>query len=126
MTGLTNWKPRFLMAFKIVSDRGAFAGVVLAHQPGIGYHRWRGPGPPAYGTTDFSVLQNKLRGRSTKIVMVALDLFYSQRLRFRKVSTAGGAQGAVQGAHRGHYIQCSENFEVNGRETFKHACSAGW
>jgi hypothetical protein len=29
MTGLTNWKPRFLMAFKIVSDRGAFAGVVL-------------------------------------------------------------------------------------------------
>ena len=27
--GSTNWKPRFLMAFKIVSDRDVFAGVVL-------------------------------------------------------------------------------------------------
>src|SRR5262245_30642275 len=29
MTGPTNWKPRFLMAFEIVSDRGVFAGIVL-------------------------------------------------------------------------------------------------
>src|SRR5262249_21540445 len=29
MTGPTNWKPRFLMAFEIVSDRGVLAGVVL-------------------------------------------------------------------------------------------------
>ena len=30
--------------------------------------------PAADGTTDFSVLQNELRGKSTKIVMVAFDL----------------------------------------------------
>jgi bifunctional non-homologous end joining protein LigD len=30
--------------------------------------------PSADGTTDFSVLQNELKGRSTKIVMVAFDL----------------------------------------------------
>ena len=32
--------------------------------------------PAADGTTDFSVLQNELRGKSTKIVMVAFDLLY--------------------------------------------------
>jgi bifunctional non-homologous end joining protein LigD len=32
--------------------------------------------PTADGTTDFSVLQNELKGRSTKIVMVAFDLLY--------------------------------------------------
>ena len=32
--------------------------------------------PAADGTTDFSVLQNDVKGRSTKIVMVAFDLLY--------------------------------------------------
>src|SRR3982074_3063058 len=32
--------------------------------------------PAANGTTDFSVLQNELKGRSTKIVLVAFDLLY--------------------------------------------------
>jgi ATP-dependent DNA ligase len=32
--------------------------------------------PGADGITDFSVLQNELKGRSTKIVMVAFDLLY--------------------------------------------------
>jgi ATP-dependent DNA ligase len=32
--------------------------------------------PDADGTTNFSVLQNELKGRSTKIVMVAFDLLY--------------------------------------------------
>lgn len=32
--------------------------------------------PAADGTTDFSVLQNELKGRSKKIVMVAFDLLY--------------------------------------------------
>src|SRR5437762_8431886 len=32
--------------------------------------------PAADGITDFSVLQNELKGRSTKIVMVAFDLLY--------------------------------------------------
>ena len=32
--------------------------------------------PDVNGTTDFSVLQNELKGRSTKIVLVAFDLLY--------------------------------------------------
>src|SRR5437588_9994948 len=32
--------------------------------------------PAADGSTDFSVLQNELKGRSKKIVMVAFDLLY--------------------------------------------------
>ena len=32
--------------------------------------------PSENGTTDFSVLQNELRGKSTKIVLVAFDLLY--------------------------------------------------
>jgi len=32
--------------------------------------------PAADGTTDFSVLQNELKGKSTKIVMVAFDVLY--------------------------------------------------
>src|SRR3954468_891101 len=32
--------------------------------------------PDASGTTDFSVLQNELKGRSTSIVLVAFDLLY--------------------------------------------------
>lgn len=32
--------------------------------------------PAVDGTTDFSVLQNELKGRSKKIVMVAFDLLY--------------------------------------------------
>jgi bifunctional non-homologous end joining protein LigD len=30
--------------------------------------------PAADGTTDFSVLQNELRGKSNRIVMIAFDL----------------------------------------------------
>src|SRR3954469_20043101 len=32
--------------------------------------------PAANGTTDFSVLQNELKGRSTKIALVAFDMLY--------------------------------------------------
>src|ERR1700726_2004384 len=32
--------------------------------------------PSADGTTDFSVLQNQLKGKSTKILRVAFDLLY--------------------------------------------------
>jgi bifunctional non-homologous end joining protein LigD len=32
--------------------------------------------PAADGSTDFSVLQNELKGQSTKIVLVAFDLLY--------------------------------------------------
>ena len=38
--------------------------------------------PAADGTTDFSVLQNDVKGRSTKIVMVAFDLLYSMAMTY--------------------------------------------
>src|SRR5580698_7906675 len=41
--------------------------------------------PSADGTTDFSVLQNELKGRSTKIVMVAFDLLYLNGYDLRKL-----------------------------------------
>jgi bifunctional non-homologous end joining protein LigD len=41
--------------------------------------------PSADGTSDFSVLQNELKGRSTKIVMVAFDLLYLNGYDLRKL-----------------------------------------
>jgi bifunctional non-homologous end joining protein LigD len=41
--------------------------------------------PAAGGTTDFSVLQNELKGQSSKIVMVAFDLLYPNGRDLRKV-----------------------------------------
>ena len=40
--------------------------------------------PAADGTTDFSVLQNELKGTSKKIVMVAFDLLYLNGYDLRK------------------------------------------
>jgi len=40
--------------------------------------------PAADGTTDFSVLQNELKGKSTKIVLVAFDLLYLNSYDLRK------------------------------------------
>jgi bifunctional non-homologous end joining protein LigD len=41
--------------------------------------------PAADGTTDFSVLQNQLRGKFDKIVMVAFDLLYLNGYDLRKL-----------------------------------------
>src|SRR6195952_3943041 len=41
--------------------------------------------PAADGTTDFSVLQNELKGKSTQIVMVAFDLLYLNGYDLRKL-----------------------------------------
>jgi bifunctional non-homologous end joining protein LigD len=41
--------------------------------------------PAADGTTDFSVLQNELKGRSTKVVMVAFNLLYLNGYDLRKL-----------------------------------------
>jgi bifunctional non-homologous end joining protein LigD len=41
--------------------------------------------PSADGTTDFSVLQNELKGKSEKIVMVAFDLLYLNGYDLRKL-----------------------------------------
>jgi bifunctional non-homologous end joining protein LigD len=53
--------------------------------------------PASDGTTDFSVLQKELKGRSTKIVLVAFDLLYLNGYDLR---AADRAQGASEEAHR--------------------------
>jgi bifunctional non-homologous end joining protein LigD len=80
--------------------------------------------PAANGTTDFSVLQNELKGTSTKIVFVAFDLLYLNGYDLRKLPLV---------ARKAHLkklidktgIQFSESFEVDGREMYQHACKVG-
>jgi bifunctional non-homologous end joining protein LigD len=42
--------------------------------------------PAVNGVTDFSVLQNELRGKSKKIVMVAFDLLYLNGFDLRQLA----------------------------------------
>jgi hypothetical protein len=49
------------------------------------HHRRRDRGAGGRRTTDFSVLQNQLRGKSDKIVMVAFDLLYLNGYDLRKL-----------------------------------------
>jgi bifunctional non-homologous end joining protein LigD len=41
--------------------------------------------PAPDGTTDFSVLQNELRGKSKRLVMIAFDLLYLNGQDLRKL-----------------------------------------
>jgi bifunctional non-homologous end joining protein LigD len=80
--------------------------------------------PAADGTTDFSVLQNELKGRSTKIVMVAFDLLYLNGYDLRKLPLFE-RKALLKKLIGKTDIQFSESFEVDGREMFKHACKTG-
>lgn len=80
--------------------------------------------PAADGTTDFSVLQNELKGRSDKIVMVAFDLLYLNGQDMRKLPLLE-RKAILRKLIAKTAIQFSENFEVDGREMFKHACKTG-
>lgn len=80
--------------------------------------------PADNGTTDFSVLQNELKGRSTKIVLVAFDLLYLNGRDLRAVPLLE-RKAAMKKVIDGTDVQCSESFEVDGREMFKHACKTG-
>src|SRR6266481_2279136 len=70
--------------------------------------------PAADGTTDFSILQNELKGRSTRIVMVAFDLLYLNGRDLR---------GLPLHERKSHLkkliaktgVQFSESFEIDGR-----------
>jgi bifunctional non-homologous end joining protein LigD len=77
--------------------------------------------PAADGTTDFSVLQNELKGKSSKIVMVAFDLLYLNGQDVRKL-TLLERKAILQKLIAKTAIQFSESFELDGREMFKHAC----
>ena len=80
--------------------------------------------PSAEGTTDFSVLQNELKGKSTKLVMVAFDLLYLNGYDLRKLPLFE-RKALLKKNIAGTDIQLSESFEVDGGEMFKHACKTG-
>lgn len=80
--------------------------------------------PAADGTTDFSVLQNELKGKSTKIVMVAFDLLYLNGRDLRRLPLLE-RKAILRKLITKTAIQFSESFELDGREMFKHACKAG-
>jgi bifunctional non-homologous end joining protein LigD len=80
--------------------------------------------PATDGTTDFSVLQNELKGKSTRIVMVAFDLLYLNGYDLRKLSLEE-RKFHLKKLIAKTAIQFSESFEVDGPEMYKHACSVG-
>jgi bifunctional non-homologous end joining protein LigD len=80
--------------------------------------------PSSDGTTDFSALQNELKGRSTKIVLVAFDLLYLNEYDLRKLPLFERKE-QLKKIIDGTDVQFSESFEVDGREMFKHACKTG-
>ena len=73
--------------------------------------------PAADGTTDFSVLQNELKGKSTKIVLVAFDLLYLNGYDLRKLPLIE-RKAHLKKIIAGTDIQFSESFEVDGQEMF--------
>ena len=79
--------------------------------------------PAADGTTDFSVLQNELKGRSNKIAMVAFDLLYLKGYDLRKLPLIE-RKALLRKLIAKTAIQFSEGFEVDGPEVFKHACGS--
>ena len=80
--------------------------------------------PAEDGTTDFSVLQNELKGRSKKIVMVAFDLLYLNGYDLRNLPLFE-RKALLKKIIAETDIQFSESFEVDGREMYKHACKTG-
>jgi len=80
--------------------------------------------PAADGTTDFSVLQNELKGKSTKTVLVAFDLLYLNGRDLRKLPLFQ-RKAELKKIVEGTDIQFSESFEIGGREMFAHACKLG-
>jgi bifunctional non-homologous end joining protein LigD len=80
--------------------------------------------PAEDGTTDFSVLQNELKGKSTKIVMVAFDLLYLNGYDLRKLPLVE-RKSHLKKLIAKTGVQFSESFEIDGREMFEHACAVG-
>jgi bifunctional non-homologous end joining protein LigD len=80
--------------------------------------------PAADGTSDFSVLQNELKGTSKKIVLVAFDLLYLNGYDLRKLPLAE-RKSHLKKLIGGTEIQFSESFAVAGDEMFQHACKLG-
>jgi bifunctional non-homologous end joining protein LigD len=80
--------------------------------------------PAADGTTDFSVLQNELKGKSTRIVLVAFDLLYLNGRDLRKLPLVQ-RKAELKKIIADTDIQFSESFEIDGGEILAHACKLG-
>jgi len=81
--------------------------------------------PAADGTTDFAVLQNELRGSSDKIVLVAFDLLYLNGRDLRGLPLHERKMH-LKKLIAGTAIQYSENFEIDGKEMFRHVSKLGY
>jgi bifunctional non-homologous end joining protein LigD len=80
--------------------------------------------PAADGSTDFSVLQNELKGKSTSIVLIAFDLMYLNGRDIRKEPLVR-RKDELKKIVAGTDVQFSESFEIEGSEMFAHACKLG-
>jgi bifunctional non-homologous end joining protein LigD len=80
--------------------------------------------PAADGSTDFSVLQNELKGTSSKIMLVAFDLLYLNGRDLRGLPLFQ-RKAELKKIIYGTDVQFSESFEIEGREMFAHACKVG-
>jgi hypothetical protein len=96
----------------------------VAHQCRIGIIDGEVVVPAEDGTTDFSVLQNELKGRSKKIVMVAFDLLYLNGYDLRNLPLFE-RKALLNKIIAETDIQFSESFEVGGAEMYNHACKTG-
>jgi bifunctional non-homologous end joining protein LigD len=64
---------------------------------------------------------SELKGRSTKIVLVAFDLLYLNGYDLRKLPLIERKKHLKKIIH-GTELQFSESFEIDGKEMFDHAC----
>lgn len=80
--------------------------------------------PQENGASDFSALQNELKGHSDKLVLVAFDLLYLNGQDLRGLPLIE-RKASLKKLIAKTAIQFSEGFEINGPELFKHACKVG-
>ena len=80
--------------------------------------------PAEDGTTDFSVLQNELKGKSTKIVLVAFDLLYLNGRDLCKLPLVE-RKALLKKLVDGTDIQFSDSSGVDGQEMYAHTCKVG-
>jgi bifunctional non-homologous end joining protein LigD len=81
--------------------------------------------PAADVSTDFSVLQNKLKGKSSKMVLVAFHVLYLNGYDLRKLSLIERKAHLKKLIAKTAIQFFSDGFEVDGPATYGHACKVG-
>ncbi|MBO4225309.1 MULTISPECIES: non-homologous end-joining DNA ligase [Bradyrhizobium] len=109
-----DWTKRFRKIASDASDIGA-GSAILDGEVVV---------PSASGLTDFSVLQNELKGRSTKIVLVAFDLLYLNGHDLRKLPLLS-RKAELRHIIDGTPVQFSESFDIDGGQMYRHTCKVG-